>query len=410
MTAVLLVGWRPKAIAALRRLGAEVTCAHRPGEDDAATSEQRPHRSVRIADATNAESVLSGLARHDLSLADFDVVCSQQEFTMVTAALIGRDRAWMPLPTAIGLRDKEVQKRRIRQAGLRVADCWLVDDIRSMKVPAYPSVLKPLSGAGARDTVVLGSPAAADDARERLLGARRRGPWLLERFVPGHEHAIDGVVRDGRLHRLSISRYQSNLIRMQDGAHMLYVAQDPAEHPELYRQGRELAESAMRALGHTDGVFHMEAFRDTDGFVFSECGGRVCGGMADVMAELKFGIDLHDEWARGVLRLPAGPQRPVQSRNFAHGWLPLPAGRLVSAPSRAQIEARPGVREANVWLARGDRVVDPRSSSGAGLGTVLVEGDTAAEVEQNFGALVTWIQQNSKIDREEPTGSAVHTR
>ncbi|GAA1417285.1 ATP-grasp domain-containing protein [Catellatospora coxensis] len=400
MTSVLLVGWRPKAIAALRRLGAEVTCALRPGDDDHATTGQRPHRAVRVADPAGAESVLAGLARQGLRPGDFDVVCSQQEFTMVTAAAIGGDRSWMPLSTAMNLRDKQLQKLRIRQAGLRVADCWPVDDIRDLRVPAYPSVLKPLAGAGARDTVVLGGPAAADLARERLLEARKRGPWLLERFMPGHEHAIDGVVRDGRLRHLGISRYQSNLIQMADGAHMLYVAQDRDEHPELYRQGAELAEAAMHALGHTDGVFHMEAFLDEDGFIFSECGGRICGGKADVMAELKFGIDLHDEWARAVLRVPAGRQRPGRAGSYAHGWMPLPAGRLVSAPDREQIAARPGVREAHVWLSPGDRVVDPRTSSGAGLGTVLIEGDTAAAVERDFADLVTWVQRESKVDQD----------
>ncbi|MFD0598104.1 hypothetical protein ACFQZ4_42420 [Catellatospora coxensis] len=59
MTSVLLVGWRPKAIAALRRLGAEVTCALRPGDDDHATTGQRPHRAVRVADPAGAESVLA---------------------------------------------------------------------------------------------------------------------------------------------------------------------------------------------------------------------------------------------------------------------------------------------------------------------------------------------------------------
>lgn len=400
MTAVLLVGWRPKAIAALRRLGAEVTCVFRPGDDDAAAPGQRPHRSVRVADPAGVESVLAGLARHGLRPADFDVVCSQQEFTLVTAAAIGGDRSWMPLATAMNLRDKQLQKERIRQAGLRVADCWLVDDIRELRVPAYPSVLKPLAGVSARDTIVLGSPAAADEARERLLGLRRRGPWLLERFMSGHEHAVDGVVRDGRLRHLGISRYQSNLIRMRDGAHMLYVAQDRAEHPQLYRRGEELAEAAMRALGHTDGVFHLEAFLDEDGFVFSECGGRICGGKADVMAELKFGIDLHDEWARAVLRRPAGRRRPGRAGSYAHGWMPLPAGRLVSAPDQEQISARPGVREAHVALVPGDRVVDPRTSSGAGLGTVLVEGDTVADVERTFGELVTWVQHEAKVDQD----------
>lgn len=403
MASVLLIGWRPKAVAALRVLGAHVTCVCRPGEDAEAEPAERPDRAVRVADPTHAEHVLAGLARQELAATDFDVVCSQHEFTMVTAAAIGGERSWMPVATALLLRDKAVQKAAIRRAGIRVADAVPIDAIDELAtVGPFPQVLKPLADAGARDVLILRSARDVEQAIERLSAAGRHGPWLVESYVAGREHAIDGVVRDHRIEWLSIARYQTNVIEMRDGAPQLAIRQDRERDADLYRRAYALAEPAMRALGHRDGVFHMEAFLD-DGFVFGECAGRVSGGIADAAIRLKLGLDVHEEWARAVLGRPPTPPGPGTGRTVATGYLPLPPGRLVSAPSAARIERRPGVREARVKLVPGDRVVDPRTSSDAGLGTVLLDGPSVAEVERRYADLVAWVRAESEVKADEPS-------
>ncbi len=295
-----------------------------------------------------------------------------------------------------------VQKACARRAGLRVADTLAVDTIEQvLALDEFPRVLKPMAGAGSRNVYVLRSRADAERAVKRIAASGRLGPWLVESFVTGAEHAIDGVVRDQRIRHLGVLRYQANLIDMQAGALMAGIVQDPVRDPGLYRAAHALAEPVLRALGHRDGVFHMEGFLDDDGFVFSECAGRIGGGLGDLVTLTKFGVDLHEEWARAALGRPARLAVRRDDAAYAHGWLSLPGGRLVFAPSQARIAQRPGVVVAEVKLAPGDPVVDPRTSSDAGLGTAMVRGDTEDAAERHFADLVAWVQKESSVTSNE---------
>jgi biotin carboxylase len=399
MTTVLLLGWRQKAIAALRALGAHVTCVVQPGQDAGVAPEARADRTLVVADAGNAEDVLSALARHGLTPADFDVVGSQHEMTMVTAAAIGGDRAWIPLRTALRLRDKVVQKACVRPTGIRVADTQAIDTVDELLAfDEFPRVLKPMAGAGSRNVYVIRGRADAERAVKRITASGRLGPWLVETFVTGREHALDGVVRDGRIRHLGVVRYQANLIDMQIGALMAGIIHDPVRDPGLYRAAYAMAEPVLRALGHRDGVFHMEGFLDDDGFIFSECAGRIGGGMGDLVTLAKFGVDLHDQWARAALSRPAALTVRRDDAAYAHGWLTLPGGRLIAAPGPDLIRQRPGVQVADVKLVSGDPVADPRTTSDAGLGTAMVRGVSEEEAERYFADLVGWVQGETLVD------------
>jgi phosphoribosylaminoimidazole carboxylase (NCAIR synthetase) len=399
---VLLIGWRPKAVEALEKLGATVCSVVAPREGVGVPNSSR----IVAADPANAEDVISAISRADREVSDYDIVASQHEFTMVTAALLGTERSWMPLDTAVALRDKYVQKRRIRSAGIPVADCELIEDLSNMALPKEGQVvIKPLAGAGARNTHVLASRQDLAFAENDYFANSIKGPWLLEQFSPGHEHSIDGVVRGGRVVKLTVSRYQSNLIEMRRGKHMLYVAQDADHETRLFDKAWLFAQAVMNALSHSEGIFHMEAFLHGESFIFSECAGRVCGGKADVMAQLKFGVDIHEEWARAVLQLPPGRGGSHDARQFAHGWLPLPAGKLLRAPGIEAILAQPGVCDAQIRVHLGEKLIDPATSSDAGLGTVVVTGDSIEDVERHFANLVAWVQANSDVESASVRGT-----
>lgn len=57
----------------------------------------------------------------------------------------------------------------------------------------------------------------------------------------------------------------------------------------------------------------------------------------------------------------------------------------------------PSLRTARV--VPGEIIVDPRTSSDAGLGTVVVTGATTDEAERAFGDVVSWVQAASQVDR-----------
>ncbi|MFJ9774023.1 ATP-grasp domain-containing protein [Kitasatospora sp. NPDC101157] len=397
---VLLVGWRPRAIVALHAHGADVTCVHRPGENRSDGVPDDAYRSVEVPDPRSVEDVLAGLARIDRGPQDYDLVCSQHEFTLVTAAVAGGGANWMAPETAVRLRDKAVQKETVRRAGIPVARCRVIGDIGDLPgVAELPAVVKPLAGAATRHTFVLDSAESVDRAVRQLKEEGIGGPWLVEEFVTGNELLLDGVVRGGEVVFLSVSRYLQNAIQVRSGAFVGAVALDPKEHDELYAQARALCRDALGALGHREGVFHLEAFRQPDRLVFSECGGRVSGGKAYLVIREKFGVDLHDEWARATLGLRSAVADAVPSSDsYGHVYLAVPGGRLTSLPGQDEVLARDGVILAEIAVQAGQTMADPSRASDSGAGTAVVVGADEGEVERRLTGLARWFADSVTVE------------
>ncbi|MGW4562796.1 ATP-grasp domain-containing protein [Streptomyces sp. NPDC004561] len=396
---VLTIGWKPDAAAtALHAHGAEVTCAAAPGDLAAARAHPAVRRVVPVADPADLESVLAGLDRARLTPSSFDVVCSAGEFEMVTASALGElaGRAVLPLGTAVALRDKYVQKRRVQEAGLPVTDCRVVEGLAAAvgRSDGFPCVVKPLAGAGTMDTHRVDTAAALTEL-VASPGTAGDGLWLVERFVSGTELHVDGVVRDGRVLGLGVSRYLHNLIEFQTGALVGSFTLDPAGHAGLYAAAHRLTGAVLDALDHRDGVFHLEMFHQADGgLVFSECAGRVGGGKIAAMLDRQFGIDLHDEWARSVLSLPSaladsGPA--AGASGGSHGFIHLmaPAGHVRHVPAREELLARPGVVATEVDLVAG-QVAREVCATSQRAARAVVRGADAAETEARLRALAAW--------------------
>jgi len=393
---VLLIGWYPAALDALVRLGARVVNVIDSRHRDKA----RAHRAhgdgtfVVVPDSRNAEDVAAGLARHDRKPGDFSLVCAMREFSLVAAALLAAagSATGMPLRTAVALRDKFVQKQRVREAGLPVTDCRVVDRLDELRGEEFvrPLVVKPLAGGGSRDTCVLTDA----DAVGRLADGTHspaRGPWLVEDYVPGTELHVDGVVRDGEVRWFGIARYLQNVIDIKSGGCVGSVILDPDDHPALHAAVGKLLSGVLDALGHRDGIFHVEVFEHDGELTFSECAGRIGGGMIREMVRHRFGVDLAEEWARAVLGLPSSPPA-TGDRPRACGFVQLaaPVGVLRRVPDVADVLARPGCVEASVLLQEGAVVPDMTVASNVKVGKALVEGDSEEEVRARLLDLADW--------------------
>ncbi|MGF1427359.1 ATP-grasp domain-containing protein [Kitasatospora sp. LaBMicrA B282] len=401
-TAVLCIGWHVKTVAAFERLGCRVVSAVTAKDLGRASAHSAAADLVLVTDANNLEAVLAGLTRAGVDPAGFDAVCSIHELSLVTAAALARltGRQVLPVETAIALRDKFVQKRLIRAAGLPVADCRVVGRLGDLAEGAWtgPLVVKPLADAGSRDTFALRTP----QELAALLAADRpgagSGPWLVEGFVEGAELHLDGVVRGGELLFLSVSRYLDNVISVRSGGVIGSVALDPADRPELYGRARELVVRALDALGHRDGVFHLEAFDGRAGLVFSECAGRIGGGMIPDVNAHAFGVDLVEEFARAVLQLPSGlpagtPTAPA-TRRPACGFVQLaaPAGRIDRMPTEQQVLDRPGCTAVRLALTEGAEVPDFTAGSHLMAGKALLTADDDTALEQRMHELADWFR------------------
>lgn len=387
----LVIGWREGSFAALKRLGIEIVCIGPADKADVAPSCGVTHY-VPVPDVTDIENVLF----HAKRLVDggwgFDTVATGSEFPLVCAAVVGAALGVrsMSIDTARLLRDKAAQKNAVRRAGVPVARSWIF--MRGEQLPKldYPVVVKPPAGAGAENTVVVSSP---DELARACVGDLT---WLIESFVSGAEMQIDGVVRGGAVIMLTVSRYLSNLIHIHDGQITGAIVVPRDSETPLYVAAEDLVSRSLRALGHTDGVFHIEAFETADGLVFSECGGRVSGGGNDEAIRLHTGVDIHEQWARAAIGVPANLSTVISSNIFGDVQLPAPAGRIMQLPTERELHLQPGVENVRLHVSVGEEM--PRATkSSVRAATVVVSGATEADVRERMARLNDWFSLQTVV-------------
>jgi phosphoribosylaminoimidazole carboxylase (NCAIR synthetase) len=393
---VLYLGWWNEAADSLARHDCDTTFVVGAHDAEAPAKHGFTGRVVVVPDATRVDDVVAGLMRAGIDVAEFDVVSTEYEECIVPAAVVANayGKAGFPVPAAVALRDKFVQKGLVRDAGLAVARCHTVVDIAELDLAATraPFVVKPLAGAGTALTYGVRDQASLDRARTAITESGKDGPWLVEEFVDGAELHVDGVVRDGAVTFLAVSRYLQNVIEIRHGALVGSVVVEPGTSPALYARAHALTSAALKAFGHADGVFHLEAFEQSDQLVFSECAGRIGGGMVWETTRAKFAVDLYDEWARAVLGRPSGlePDRAHDPR--PHGWVQLPArpGRVVSAPGLEDLLRQPGVVAAQVSVTPGQIVPDSTAASHFRAARVVMTGETEAALSDDMRRFAGW--------------------
>jgi L-amino acid ligase C-terminal domain 2 len=404
---VLYVGWSNEASDSLTSHDCDATFVVGGSDADQPVQHGFTGEVVVVPDPTRIDDVVQGLMGASIDVRDFEFVCTEYEECIVPAALLAQayGRSGLPVPTAVALRDKFVQKRHVQNAGLPVAQCEIVtkiEDLRDIEM-IIPFVVKPLAGAGTRLTYAVADQESLESTARSIASSGRPGPWLVEEFMSGAELHIDGVVRDGTVRFLAVSRYLQNVINIRSGGVVGSLVLDPQANPDLYDRARELTAASLEAIGHSDGVFHLEAFQQGDRLVFSECAGRIGGGMVWETTIAKFGVDLYDEWARAVLGRPSGiaagghAQRRPDGRPL--GWIHLPArpGRVVSIPGPSDLEKRPGVIAAQVSLKPGDTVPDSTVASHFRAARVTMTGETDQALEQALWTLAEWFREQVEV-------------
>lgn len=369
-------------------------------------------RTVIVPDPDRLDDVVAGLLRESVDVRDFYCVCSEFEAGIVPAAILAAayGRAGLPVATAVALRDKMVQKRLVRQAGIPVADCrtiTTIGELSDVDIP-MPFVVKPLNGSSSNLTYVVRDRRSRQTAVDGVTVSGKHGPWLVEQFMPGSELHVDGVVRHGSLLFLVVSRYLQNVIEIHNGGLVGSVTVDPDSHPHLYSQVHDLASTALRAIGHTDGVFHLEAFEHDGRLAFSECAGRIGGGMVLETTRAKFGVDLYDEWTRSVLGRPSAIPVDRHSDPRPYGWVQLTArpGLIMAMPSPDELRARPGIVAVQPNLRVGDVVPDLGQASNHRVARVVMRGATEEGLAQDMRAFVRWFDGRVHVRWHEPPAAA----
>ena len=292
-------------------------------------------------------------------------------------------------------RNKVRLRERLAAAGLPVP--WFrvlpPDDTDAARLaPRYPCVVKPVILSGSRGVIRADDAGGLNDAVARL---RRilSGPdvralrdpdadvILVEGFVPGSEHAIEGLMAAGRLHPLAIFDKPDPL----DGPFFeetIYVT--PSRVPDATQAAMvDAIQIAATAIGLTDGPVHAECRVHRGRVVVLEVAARSIGGLcARALAFTRDDVTIPFEEL--LLRHAAGMDWKSwtrESRASGVMMIPIPvAGVYRGVAGEADALDVPGVTAVQI-TAKTDQQLLPLPEGSTYLGFIFAGAEAPADVE-----------------------------
>lgn len=319
-----------------------------------------------------------------------DAIVAVDEQVVLTAALAS-DRLRLPhnAPSAvIATRDKSNMRRRLAHSHVPQPPFALVHSVHEAQAAAeqlnFPVVLKPISLSASQGVIRInkadGIPACVERVR-RILSKRGRSPdepLLLEKFIPGKEVAVEGLVRNGVLTILAIFD-KPDPLNGPFFEETLYVT--PSRLPPS-SQGTivSVTSDASTALGLTEGPIHAELrIRGTEVWIL-EIASRSIGGLCARSLRFGLGISLEQLILRQALRLPIHETRRTDAASGVM-MIPIPSsGRLMSVDGIEQARRVKGVAGVEITASPGRDLV-PLPEGNQYLGFLFARGHKPADVE-----------------------------
>lgn len=371
--------------AAARRLGLEVIAAadycHRlaPGwglPPRMAVHFDRPEAA--------AQTVLAGLAERP------DAVLAVDDAGLELAAVLSR-RLGLPAnpPEAVRrVRDKLAFRALLGASGLpcpRFAHLAAdADPLPLLAALGLPVVVKARRLSASRGVIRADDAPGLVAAVERVRAIQRRADrdaerlgLLVEEFIPGSEHALEGLLEDGRLRALALFDKPDPL----DGPYFeetLLIT--PSRLPPAV--ARRLVESVERACllaGLVTGPVHAEARVRGDEVWLLEIAARSIGGLCGRALTQALGMSLEEL----VLRHALGMDVPEPRTEDAAGVMMIPIPRRGIFRTVHNVEAAlqvPGVTEVCITAQPG-QVLAPPPEGNTYLGFIFSRGKRPEEAE-----------------------------
>jgi biotin carboxylase len=292
-------------------------------------------------------------------------------------------------------RSKLRQREILRDAGLPVPGffSFRLDKKLDRILPRvqFPCVVKPLRLAASQG-VIRANNAEEFQAAVARIATLLKSPeiqvtheeeldrLLVERYIPGTEVAVEGLLTRGSLRILGVFDKPDPL----EGPYFeetIYVM--PSRLPdEMYDRVLDCAASTVRALGLTHGPVHAEFRVNEQGPWVLEAAPRPIGGLCS--RALRFGPErklLEEILVRHALGMPGSD---LEREDGASGVMMIPvpkSGVLEKVDGEEQARATPGIEDVQITARLHDFLAAwPEGSSY--LGFIFARGKSPDEVER----------------------------
>ncbi len=382
-----------------------------------------PHGSYRTADylaaaaRLGAAAVVASEGRHAITTATvsgIEIQLDQPEAALATlsaahhqapfSAILGCDDACVELASRLCQRlglphndpaaarltaRKDLARARLAEAALAVPghrtirlDRPLAPQLTGL---SYPVVAKPVSLSASRGVIRADDQGQLLAALARIEGILRRTAVtgeagalaLVERFVPGVEIAVEGLLQRGTLQLLAVFDKPEPLNGpFFEESYYITPSRLPAP---LLDQARRLLEQACAAYGLREGPIHAECRVGEAGVVVLEIAARTIGGLCARLFTYGTGSSLEEV----VLNQAFGRQALTRPLVGGAGVLMIPipqAGvlrRVEGIPAARRVA---GVEEVIITVREGYELV-PLPEGESYLGFIFARGRDAAAAE-----------------------------
>jgi len=277
----------------------------------------------------------------------------------------------------------------------------------------FPCVLKPRGLSASRGVIRADDPhafAAAFVRIGRILegegpaspGEPPRDSILVERFLPGREVALEGLMTAGTLRPLALFDKPDPL----DGPFFeetIYVT--PSRLPaETQRRVVETSAAAARALGLGHGPIHAEFRINPQGVWPLEIAPRSIGGLCSRAVRFEDGESLETV----LLRHALGERGEVRPDPLASGvmMIPIPGpGRLRAVRGEREAREEPGIVELRLTRPLGSELV-PLPEGAQYLGFVFARADRPERAERSLREAHGRLKFD--IEATAPAGEEIH--
>jgi biotin carboxylase len=368
-------------LAAASRLGVEVVvgCERRQ-----AMAGSMGDRAVVVPLNAIERAVSTIVALHARTPLDAVLAVDDQGLMVAAAASERLGMAHNPPEAAAATRDKAALRALLAASSVPQPDYRVVSPGHQVAEAAteigYPCVVKPVSRSGSQGVIRIDDAAQAVRAETRvrsIVGPSE--PLLVERFVPGAEVAVEGLLEGGSLEVLAVFDKPDPL----DGPFFeetIYVTPSRLPAPILAAVETIVA-SATAALGLKHGPVHAELRIGPLGQpTVLEVAARSIGGLCARALRFGAGVSLEEL----IIRNAVGAGLQGLSREAqASGVMMLPirsAGTLERVSGQSDALAVAGVVGLEISIAIGRPLV-PLPEGDRYLGFVFARGRDPADVE-----------------------------
>jgi biotin carboxylase len=264
----------------------------------------------------------------------------------------------------------------------------LDEAVRDPRV-TFPCVLKPLGLSGSRGVIRADTKDEFSRAFARIrtllsrpdVRAARTGledAVLVERFIPGCEFAVEGVLTNGVLQTFA-------LFDKPDPLYGPFFEETTYVTPSVLpadAQATMLATiaHAIEALGLRHGPIHAECRVGPDGIFVLEIAARPIGGLCSKALRFDGGVSLEEVLLRHAIGEDVRRFRQ-EAAGSAVMMIPIPRRGLLKAV-RGEEDARrvPGVEDIRI-TAKIDQLLEPLPEAGSYLGFIFARGGSTADAE-----------------------------